>query len=88
MPTKWRAFLCNATNFQLFEKSFEKTYKNRCKTCKTPHFTEDEIKSKFIEAYNEAMSDKQRIIDDTKEVITILSDTSEIDKRTLCVVPQ
>ena len=27
------------------------------------------------------MSDKQRIIDDTKEVITILSDTSEIDKR-------
>ena len=30
MPTKWRAFLCNATNFQLFEKSFEKTYKNRC----------------------------------------------------------
>lgn len=29
MPTKWRAFLCNATNFQLFEKSFEKTYKNR-----------------------------------------------------------
>lgn len=27
------------------------------------------------------MSDKQRIIDDTKEVILILSDTSEIDKR-------
>lgn len=30
----------------------------------------------FIEAYNEAMSNKQRIIDDTKEVILILSDTS------------
>ena len=29
MPTKWRAFLCNTTNFQLFEKSFEKTYKNQ-----------------------------------------------------------
>lgn len=56
-------------------------YNKNHKTCKTPHFTEDEIKSKFIEAYNEAMSDKQRIIDDTKEVITILSDTSEIDKR-------
>ena len=25
----------------------------------------------FIEAYNEAMSNKQRIIDDTKEVILI-----------------
>lgn len=56
-------------------------YDKNHSTCKTPHFTEDEIKSKFIEAYNEAMSDKQRIIDDTKEVITILSDTSEIDKR-------
>ena len=29
MPTKWRVFLCNDTKFQLFEKSFEKTYKNR-----------------------------------------------------------
>ena len=32
-------------------------------------------------AYNEAMTDKQRIIDDTKEVITLLSDTTEIEKR-------
>ena len=30
MPTKWRAFLCNVTKFQVFEKCFEKTYKNRC----------------------------------------------------------
>ena len=29
MPTKWKVFLCNDTKFQLFEKSFEKTYKNR-----------------------------------------------------------
>lgn len=49
--------------------------------CRTPHFIEEEIKSKFIEAYNEAMSDKQRIIEDTKEVINILSNTSEIDNR-------
>lgn len=32
-------------------------------------------------AYNEAMTDKQRIIDDTKEVIALLSDTTEIEKR-------
>lgn len=32
-------------------------------------------------AYNEAMTDKQRIIDDTNEVITLLSDTAEIEKR-------
>ncbi len=56
-------------------------YDKNHSTCKTPNFTEEEIKTKFIDAYNEAMSDKQRIIDDTKEVILILSDTSEIDKR-------
>ena len=32
-------------------------------------------------AYNEAMTDKQRIINDTKEVIALLSDTNEIEKR-------
>lgn len=32
-------------------------------------------------AYNEAITDKQRIIDDTKEVIALLSDTVEIEKR-------
>ena len=32
-------------------------------------------------AYNEAMTDKQRIINDTKEVIDLLSDTNEIEKR-------
>lgn len=32
-------------------------------------------------AYNEAMTDKQRIIDDTKEVIALLSYTTEIEKR-------
>ena len=32
-------------------------------------------------AYNETITDKQRIIDDTKEVITLLSDTAEIEKR-------
>ena len=31
-------------------------------------------------AYNEAMTDKQRIINDTKEVIDLLSDTNEIEK--------
>ena len=32
-------------------------------------------------AYNEAMTDKQRIINDTKEVIALLSDTTEIEKQ-------
>ena len=32
-------------------------------------------------AYNEAMTDKQRIINDTKEVIALLSNTTEIEKQ-------
>ena len=32
-------------------------------------------------AYNETMTDKQRIINGTKEVIDLLSDTNEIEKR-------
>ena len=32
-------------------------------------------------AYNETITDKQRIINDTKEVIALLSDTTEIEKQ-------
>lgn len=68
-PHEKQVFQCNGK----YDKSHSR--------CKTPHFTEDEIKQKFMLAYNEAMTDKQRIIDDTKEVITLLSDTAEIEKR-------
>lgn len=47
--------------------------------CQTPNLTEEEIKLKFIEEYNLTMKDKQRIIDDTNEVIKVLTDTIEID---------
>lgn len=60
--------------------AMENTTRATADGCKTPHFTEDEIKQKFMLAYNEAMTDKQRIINDTKEVIALLSDTTEIEK--------
>jgi DNA invertase Pin-like site-specific DNA recombinase len=47
--------------------------------CQTPNLTEEEIKLKFIEEYNLTMKDKQRIIDDTNEVIKVLTDTEQID---------
>jgi DNA invertase Pin-like site-specific DNA recombinase len=47
--------------------------------CQTPNLTEEEIKLKFIEAYNLTMDDKQRILDDTNEVIKILTNTAELD---------
>lgn len=48
--------------------------------CQTPHLTEEEIKSKFIQAYNVTMEDKDRIIQDSNEVIELLSDTTRIDE--------
>ncbi len=48
--------------------------------CQTPHLREDEIKEKFIEAYNLTMKDKSRIKKDLKEVINLLTDTTEIEK--------
>jgi len=47
--------------------------------CQTPNLTEEEIKLKFIEAYNLTMKDKQRILDDTNEVIKVLTDTKQLD---------
>jgi len=47
--------------------------------CKTPHFNEDDIKKKFIKAYNLIAKDKQRVIKDTKDIIKLLTDTSQLD---------
>jgi hypothetical protein len=56
-----------------------KFQKGKCR-CQTPHLTEDEIKEKFIEAYNLTMEDKERITNDLKEVINLLTDTTELEK--------
>jgi len=48
--------------------------------CQTPHLSEEEIKNKFIQAYNVTMEDKDRIIQDSNKVIELLSDTTQIDE--------
>lgn len=55
-----------------------KFHKGKAK-CKTPHFNEDDIKKKFIKAYNLMAQDKQRVIKDTKDIIKLLTDTTKID---------
>lgn len=47
--------------------------------CQTPHFTEEEIKERFIKAYNLVMCDKQQVINDTLMVIEMLMGTDELD---------
>ena len=41
--------------------------------------TEEIVKSKFVEAYNKLMVDKRLLIENTKSIIELLTDTSKID---------
>lgn len=47
--------------------------------CQTPNLTEEDIKLKFIKAFNFVMEDKERIIQDSNEVIELLTDTIKVD---------
>ena len=47
--------------------------------CKTPSLTEGQIKSLFIEAYNIAMEDKTRVLEDCALMIEYICDCSELD---------
>ena len=47
--------------------------------CKTPTLTEEEIKAKFIEAYNEVMGKKETMIEDAELILEVVSDTAELD---------
>ena len=55
--------------------------KDNIKKCNTPHLTEEEIKDKFITAYNKIMVNKNIILKDIEEVISLLSDESDIDSK-------
>ncbi|MGE4571753.1 MAG: recombinase family protein [Candidatus Izemoplasmatales bacterium] len=69
------------TRHERFIYQCNQKYKKGTKICKTPHLSEEEIKQKFIDAYNITVEDKDRIIADTKEVILLLTNTEELDKR-------
>ena len=45
------------------------------------HVTEEELKHKFVEAFNELIQNRKTIIDDCKTAYRLLCDTAEIDKR-------
>jgi len=45
----------------------------------TPNLKEEDIKLRFIKAYNMAMEDKERILQDTIEVIELLTDTTKLE---------
>lgn len=49
--------------------------------CITPHLTEDAIKEKFIEAYNQLIPDRELLIEDCRIMQATLTDCSEIDSQ-------
>ena len=53
-------------------------FKNEEK-CKTPNFTEDEIKKRFLNAYNELMGSRDTVLADCELIRQTLCNTTEID---------
>ena len=56
-------------------------YQKKNNVCSTPHLTEDEIIQKYLLAYNQIMSLKDKVLEDLKEVADILADESVIDEK-------
>ncbi|MHC1759016.1 MAG: recombinase family protein [Negativicutes bacterium] len=47
--------------------------------CQTPHITDDEIKARFLAAFNKLMSNRNGLIEDCRLVQSVLCDTAAID---------
>ena len=47
--------------------------------CSTPHLDEEEIKARFVTAYNTLTADKTQLLDDCRIMQTVLSDCSSLD---------
>ena len=48
--------------------------------CDTPHLTEEAIHQKFLAAFNGLLADRDFIIEDTKELLTRLTDTTSLEE--------
>lgn len=56
-------------------------YNKSHEQCKTPILTEEQIKEKFIKAYNQVMCKKEMVIEDTLAAIDLLTNTDELELR-------
>ena len=57
-----------------------KKYEEGKDKCKTPHLREEEIKEKFLNAYNITIKDRERVKNDLKEVLKLITSSKGIDK--------
>ena len=49
--------------------------------CTTPHISEDEIKTRFIQAYNRLTYDRESLLEDCTLILDAVSDCTEIDEK-------
>lgn len=49
------------------------------KKCRTPHYTETELKERFLTAYNSLYENRENLLEDCRLIQQTLSDCSEID---------
>ncbi|MDY0339215.1 MAG: recombinase family protein [Acholeplasmataceae bacterium] len=56
-------------------------YSKKHNKCQTAALSEDTIKEKFVNAYNQVMKRKPRIIEDIHAIIQLLEDTSKLDEK-------
>lgn len=49
--------------------------------CQTPFVTEEDVKSKFILAYNEFIGNRDQLIGDCEEMIQVLDNTSDLEAK-------
>ena len=47
--------------------------------CDTPSISKESVNERFIKAYNQVMLNKTELIEDTYELVTVLTDTSDVD---------
>lgn len=57
-----------------------KKYSNKNEKCKTPHLSEEEIKSIFIIAYNTTFVDRDSLIEDMVQIKNLLTNTEAEEK--------
>ena len=48
--------------------------------CDTPHLTEEAIQRKFLAAFNALLENRDFILEDTKELMARLTDTSRLEE--------
>ena len=47
--------------------------------CQTPHLTEEEIKARFLDAFNTLVADKEQLLDECRTMQAALTDTGPLD---------